>query len=222
MSAQKGGRILRVIENYNSDFREEEHPRNNNGKFSTSSGSGSSKSKPQKTDRTQETGMADDLKTKKQKQEIISRLDKDYIQTAEEFFEKAKGKIKQRKEKVYRSIDKQEAKRIKDVTGLDVEGYEHKIINEDFAHIFRRHGNPRKQEKLGQVAVTKDDLKLIPEITKNYDSLKLSPETSEGRPVLVYTKKIGNEYYYLETVGGKKTRDLRSKSMWIRKTGTTD
>lgn len=158
----------------------------------------------------------------KQKQEIISHLDKDYIQTAEEFFEEAKGKIKQRKEKTYRKVDKTEAGKIKNVIRLDVEGYEHKIINEDFAHIFRRHGNPRKQEKLGQVAVTKDDLKLIPEITKNYDSLKLSPETSEGRPVLVYTKKIGHEYYYLETVGGKKTRDLRSKSMWIKRAGTTD
>jgi hypothetical protein len=38
----------------------------------------------------------------------------------------------------------------------------------------------------------------------------------------MYIKKIGNEYYYLETVGGKKTRDLRSKSMWIKRARTTD
>ncbi|MDR2428230.1 MAG: hypothetical protein LBD62_00310 [Candidatus Margulisbacteria bacterium] len=158
----------------------------------------------------------------KQKREIINRLDKDFSKTVDEFFEEAKGKIKQRKEKSYRKIDKQEAEKIKTATGLNIEGYTHKIINEDFAHIYKRHGNPKTQEQFGQVAVTKDDLKLIPEITKNYDSVSLSLETSESRPVLVYIKKFGNEYYYLETVGGKKTKDLRSKSIWIKRTRTTD
>jgi len=34
---------------------------------------------------------------------------------------------------------------------------------------------------------------------------------------LLYKKKIGNDYYCLESVGGKKTRDLRPKTMYIKK-----
>ena len=155
------------------------------------------------------------MKTKKQ--EIIGKLEADFVKTIDEYFAEAKGKIKQRKEKTYRKVNKAEAEKIKAATGIDVEGYEHKIINEDLVHVYKRHGNQKVEAKQGLVAVTADDIKLIPEITKNYDSIELSKDRakSDGRPVLIYKKKIENEYYYLESVGGK-TKDLRLKTMYIK------
>ncbi|MDR1322884.1 MAG: hypothetical protein LBK68_00425 [Candidatus Margulisbacteria bacterium] len=203
------------------DFEKSDRSCTNDGKFTNGgNGTGSIKSDGDKRAK-KDNDVKDDTETQKRKQEIIGKLDKDYLNTASQFFDEAKGKIKQRKEKVYRKVDKAEAEKIKQKTGLDVEGYEHKIINEDLAHIYKRHGNPKIEAKNNHVVVTADDIKLIPEITKNYDSVELSKERakSDGRPVLIYKKRIGNEYYCLETVGGK-AKDLRLRTMYIKEIKT--
>ena len=154
-----------------------------------------------------------------QKQEIIKNTDKDFLKAAEELFTEAmqNKNLGQFKEKVYRKVDKTEAAKIKEKTGLDIEGFAHKITNTDLRHIFLEHGNPKTETPRGQIAVTKDDIKLIPEITKSYDSVELLKKKSENKPTLAYTKTIEDKYYYLESVGGKKKRDLRPKSMRITK-----
>ncbi|MDR1453771.1 MAG: hypothetical protein LBJ25_07360 [Candidatus Margulisbacteria bacterium] len=160
------------------------------------------------------------MDAKKQKQEIISRLDKDFVEAADRMFEDAKNNkgLDKLDEKSYRKVDKEEAAKIKEKTGLDVEGFEHQITNTDFRHIYLDHGDPKKEIPMGQIAITNDDLKLIPEITKNYDDVELSKNTSKSdeRKILIYKKKIDHEYYYLETVGGKKNRVLRPKTLYIK------
>jgi hypothetical protein len=120
-------------------------------------------------------------------------------------------------EVIYSEVSETEAIRLKRATGLDLVGYKHKITNTDIRHILKEHGEPSRETPRGQKAVEQEDILLIPEITKNYDSVELLPELKENKRVLRYKKKIGNEYYYLETIGGKDKRDLRPKSMWIKK-----
>jgi hypothetical protein len=160
----------------------------------------------------------------KQKQEILSHLDRDFLETVDKFFDDAtqSRNLNQFKEKQYRVVNQTEAAKIKEKTGLDIEGYKHKITNIDIRHIYKEHGNPKTEIKRGQIAVTRDDIKLIPEITQNYDLVKHDARNikfSENKTVLIYKKKIGNEYYYLETVGGKGNKDLRPKTMYIKISG---
>jgi hypothetical protein len=117
----------------------------------------------------------------------------------------------------FRTVDYEEAQNLKRDIGLELFGYEHKITNSDIKHIFDKHGDQLKESLQGQIAVKDEDILLIPEITKNYDCVLLSPETVEQKRVLIYEKRIGNKYYYLETVGGKNNKELRTKSMWIHK-----
>jgi hypothetical protein len=117
----------------------------------------------------------------------------------------------------YRTVDEAEAEKLNRHTGLELDGYKHELSNREIRHILKQHGNEKLEEPRGQTAVTKKDLLLIPEITKNYDSVELSPETSESRQVLLYRKKIGNEYYYYESIGGKHNKKLSPKTMYIVK-----
>jgi hypothetical protein len=206
---------LREINN-SGDFKEAEHPRDNDGKF-TSGGSSSNDIKSADNKTAKEDKSVNNVE--KQKQEIISRLDKDFVEAADKMFEDAKNNkgLNKLDEKAYQKVDKEEVAKIKEKTGLDIEGYEHKITNYDIRKIYKDHGKSSVEEPRGQKAITKDDVKLIPEITRNYDSVELTDKLSENKQVLKYTKKIGDLYFYLETVGGKNSRDLRPKTMYIRK-----
>ena len=157
------------------------------------------------------------MRTKKQ--EIIGSMDKGFLEIADKFFGDAvQGRdLGHFKEKAYRKVDKAEAAKIKASTNIDLEEYEHKITNYDINKIYKNHGKLSTEKPRGQKAVTKDDIKLIPEITKNYDSIEITNRLSENKRVIKYTKQIGDLYFYFETIGGKKSRDLRPKTMYIRK-----
>jgi hypothetical protein len=145
---------------------------------------------------------------------------KNFAKAAEQFFTEAQKNIDTNKYKefAYRIVDKIEAEKIRKKTGLNLEGYVHKITNMDIRHIYKEHGNQKIESNRGQIAIIKRDITLIPEITQKYTSIELSQEKAKSgnRRVLVYRKKFSNEYYYLETIGGKKTKDLRPKTLWLK------
>lgn len=114
-------------------------------------------------------------------------------------------------------MDSKEAEEIKKATGLDLEGYEHSISNMGVRHAQIKHGDPELEDFRGQVAISEQDIEMIPYITRHYDSVILSPEKSEGRPILIYKKRIGEEYVYLEIVLGKNKKKLRFKDLWKKK-----
>ena len=117
----------------------------------------------------------------------------------------------------FRKLDKKESEKLQAETGLDLENYSHSISNIGIKHAWKQHGNEKNENLRGQEAITEKDLELIPEITLNYDSVHVSSEQSEGRPVLVYKKKMGVEYVYLEMVLGKNKKELRFKDLWKMK-----
>lgn len=154
------------------------------------------------------------------KEKILSRMDKRFVKEAEMLYGKAASGtgFASSKPIPIRRIEGKEAARIKAATGLDLKGFEHKLTGTDLRHIFLQHGNLEKEALRGQLPVRAADIVLIPEITKNYDSLKLSPKRAkDGKKVLIYKKKIGNEYYYLEGISAEKKDGLTPKTMYIKK-----
>ena len=193
------------------------------GQFTGKSGtSGNSNSERSSNDpRNNQQGSMNKEEVEKYKNEIINKLDKNFKEKATSIFSKAKNnEVKNVMEQVqYRKVDAQEATKLKEKTGLDLEGYNHTITNMDIQHIYNKHGDEKAENFRGQRAVTEKDILLIPEITKNYDDVMLSPQKNKStqQEVLVYRKKIGDEFVYLETISGKKSKELRSNTMWIVK-----
>jgi len=155
------------------------------------------------------------------KEQILNATDKQFIASAELLFDKAKNKVdldKKDFDVVYGKVDKGEAAKLKAKTGLNLEGYEYELTLSDIRHIYKRHGNEKLENEIGQIAVQASDIALIPEIVRNYDDVRLSSKKSgDGRNVLIYTKVIGNKYYYFESVGAKEEKVLQPKTMYIKK-----
>lgn len=201
-----------------ADWDENKHPRKKNGQFGTGSGESSENSKNDET-QTEKKSEEKPTSQKIDKESILKDTPSEYRSKAREFFNNAVNNIGlgQLEEYSYADVDSKEAEEIKEATGLDITGYKHSITNTGVRHAQNDHGRKETEEPQGQVPITEEDIELVPYITKNYDAVMLAPGLSEGRPVLMYRKKIDNEYVYLEIVLGKNKKQLRFKSMWKKK-----
>jgi len=73
--------------------------------------------------------------------------------------------------------------------GLDISDLTHEVTSGFIAHVFKQHGNEKSERARGQIAVTQADIAKIPGITA---------------------------IYYEEVLTGKKSKSLRSKTMFIK------
>lgn len=123
----------------------------------------------------------------------------------------AKDKIR------YRSVSAEEAARIKDATGHDVNGYSHSLDGSAARHILNEHGDPAIEAKRGLLPITENDIAMLPQIIRNWDSLEPS-STRQGLQALLYRKRVGDELFFVEEVRtGRK--ELAGKTMY-KKTAT--
>jgi len=85
-------------------------------------------------------------------------------------------------------------------------------------HILKRHGEWAKDLKFYEIPVSIEDIKLIPKIISEADEIMPSPKTTGklNRPAIIYKKKMGNKYYYVESVNTKDGK-LEPQSMYINK-----
>jgi hypothetical protein len=95
-------------------------------------------------------------------------------------------------------LDDNEAAIIKEKTNLDVSGYTHVIDNYAINHMLNEHGISSKEIARGMVAITKEDIALIPEIISNPDNITSAGNTRVGREAILYVKKFNGDIYYLE------------------------
>jgi len=115
-----------------------------------------------------------------------------------------------------------EAARIKKLIGIDVIGYRHEINSNDLRHSLKAHGNKEKEARRNppQIAITVNDLKMIPKIIQDYDDI-LKGSTEGGRKSIIYKKKVNGFIYYAEVVL-KNKGILSGKTMWKRPSGSAD
>lgn len=53
--------------------------------------------------------------------------------------------------------------------GLDIEGFNHSLTDENIIHNLKNHSNPALERKSGNIAITSEDLKYIPQIINEPD-----------------------------------------------------
>ncbi len=113
-------------------------------------------------------------------------------------------------------ISDEQAKKIKEITGQDVRGYNRVIDNFGLQHIIKKHSNEKYEANRGQIHITKEDLEKIPEITNAPDDINLLSKSKRGGIVIQFIKRIGNLFFYNEEIRtGKK--ELAPKTMFKRK-----
>ncbi len=115
-----------------------------------------------------------------------------------------------------------EVARIKRLIGIDVSGYHHEINSNDLRHSLKAHGNKEREEKRNppQIAITANDLKMIPKIIQDYDDIEKG-SVQDGRKSIIYKKRVNGFIYYAEVVL-KDKKVLSGKTMWKRPSGSAD
>lgn len=103
--------------------------------------------------------------------------------------------------------------------GLNIDGYIHNIDTSAVQHTRKRHGIPQREERRGQLAVTDDDFKNIPQIIYNPDFVAFGAKNNKGLDLIIYGKNMpdGSSVYVEEVRTGKKT--LTTNSLRKYKTG---
>lgn len=105
---------------------------------------------------------------------------------------------------------------VKEITGLNVDGYECILDNFAIKHTILQHGNATKEEKRGQVAVTLDYFEKIPVVIKNPDRITDGGTTKIGRRVIVYEKQVNGVIMYVEEIRTKQ-KELAMLTMYLKK-----
>lgn len=145
----------------------------------------------------------------------VGKVPEETVKKAEEFVEKYHSGPQKFAYLNLRTTTTDEVAKIKDRLGIDVTGYVHSLNSNDLWHTFRRHSDPIKEAEKGQVALTKDDLKKIPQIIDSYDDILKGSQNEEG-PSIRYMKHVNGTVYYVEVIketkNGKKV--LTNKTMW--------
>ena len=107
--------------------------------------------------------------------------------------------------------------RVKSDSGVDLTGFSVIMNGNDARHIMKDHGDVIMETARGQVAVTPDDIALIPRILAEPDNVYLSSDKDgKGRSVIVFEKQIGNKYITMQGVSDGK-HALETDTLYIRK-----
>jgi hypothetical protein len=110
-------------------------------------------------------------------------------------------------------ILKELAEIIKRDTGIDVDGYNIAISENEIRKIFKDHGDEAAENLRGQRAIVEDDIISIPNIIQNPDKIELSDELYGGKPVIHFIKTIEGRTTIVSYVSDKHN-DLRVQTMY--------
>lgn len=101
--------------------------------------------------------------------------------------------------------------------GFDIAGYNHSVDVSALKHINKKHGNVMQEAQRGQIAITKDDIKRIPDIVKRPDYITLGNKTNQNKDAITYVKNAPEgTTYYVEEIRNKRRR-LNGDTMYKRK-----
>jgi len=116
----------------------------------------------------------------------------------------------------YRTVDPEEAARLKDATGIEgLEGYTHIVDSFGARHTFKKHGSERTEIPRGQAPVTTEDFARIPDVVSAPDRIAHAGETRRGAPLIRYEKRVNGDVLVVEEVRTGR-RELALLSVWKR------
>lgn len=127
------------------------------------------------------------------------------------------GEEKTNKKMYFGAIGNELASDISKSTGLDVDGYNLTLGEDEIRKIKKSHGDESKEAPRGQRAVTEADYIAIPDIVQNADSIKRSDSDYNGKPAIEFRKANGNETTTVVAVVSDKRLDVFVQTEYVNK-----
>jgi hypothetical protein len=85
----------------------------------------------------------------------------------------------------------------------DKNGIRHVETAQKIRHVYKHHGNERAEKARGQIAITQDDFRLVPDIINNY-TFAIKNFAHYGKKAILYAKQgEHNTYVYIENISNK-------------------
>jgi hypothetical protein len=110
-------------------------------------------------------------------------------------------------------IGKDLANTIKKEININLEDYNISLQANAVRHIFKNHSSQNIEDKRGQIAITKDDFELIPNIISDCDKLKKVDLTENNNIAIRFEKQFGNRYFLITYISNK-NHNLEVKTLW--------
>lgn len=113
----------------------------------------------------------------------------------------------------YATIGSQEASRLKQITGIDFDGYAHSIDGSTVLHVLGRHGE-EQETRHDHIALTLEDFEALPDVIANPDGTTLIEPGTDGKLRIRHTKRTNG---YLVIVEEERRRKGRLAIVSMRK-----
>lgn len=167
------------------DFKEDEHPRDEQGKFA-------------------------------EKGTQINDINPNYQQELKQVIDKAKNNPNERQKLIIGTVTKELEEKARK-NGFDISGYQHDLDVSGTRHAIKEHSNPKTEDLRGQIAITDDDFKKIPDVIYSYDDVSFGETDTKNTPLIKYSKKFDDgPIIYVEEIRTRQ-KTLTIKSMWKHK-----
>ena len=112
----------------------------------------------------------------------------------------------------YRTVDVEEAARLRKATGMELEGFTHSVSDSEILHVIRRHGEGAERNP-AFVPLSVADLLAVPEITARFDTAERTFNAHMRLDAITYRKRVnGHLVCVVEVRRGRKKLGL--KTMW--------
>ena len=106
---------------------------------------------------------------------------------------------------------------IEKAVGFPMTGFVIVLENGTARHTLRRHGDPSAEAKRGQLAVTLDDLALVPQLLGEFDTVEPADPTKQGSVQARFRKRIGTVDYEVFAEVRTAAEQLAFKTMLKRR-----
>lgn len=104
--------------------------------------------------------------------------------------------------------------------GVKVAGFSHALDGDAWRHVLKQHGDPVKEARRGQIAVTALDMRRLPQVVTAPDIMILGSRDERGIPAILFIKELADStMVYVTTIRSGK-RMVAAKTLWKRPAGT--
>ena len=111
--------------------------------------------------------------------------------------------------------------KIKSLLGIEVKNRKHTLSDNDIRHMLKQHGNQEVETKKGQIAITREDIKNIPDIINNPDEITKGTNNKLGQTIR-YIKRYNDNSTYVVEVAPDSSNALIIKTMWKKPSTLTN
>lgn len=106
---------------------------------------------------------------------------------------------------------------IEKAAGFPVTGFAVVLENGTARHTLRRHGDAATEARRGQLAVTSDDLALMPQLLCEFDAVEPVDPTKQGTPQARFHKRLGTVEYEVFAEVRRTAKQIAFKTMLKRR-----